>query len=207
MQAREAEEGLSEEAAAEMDAKRAALSEARKARDPNLPGLASAADLERLTCALSQPLHSPAQPGVLALALAPTDAPNAEPPLVATGTPRRLGSSARTHAPLLHTHVLVCVARVYSGGRRRHARNGAGGADHAVQLLDPAQQVVAATLAGHTKKVTALTFAGPRMVVSGSADKTVRTWRAPAAGGSLWELAYTFEVPAAVVAVRCPRFC
>ena len=47
MQRREDEQGLSDEAAVEMDAKRAELSEARKARDPNLPGLATAGDIPR----------------------------------------------------------------------------------------------------------------------------------------------------------------
>ena len=53
----------------------------------------------------------------------------------------------------------------------------AGGADHAVKLLNVKEQLVSATLTGHSKKVSALTFAGEEVVVSGSADKTVRAWR------------------------------
>lgn len=84
LQRREEELGLTDEAAAEMDAKRAELSEARKARDANMPGLATAADLEGFACSLSQPLHSPSTPGILALAMPPTN-PSTEPSIVATG--------------------------------------------------------------------------------------------------------------------------
>jgi hypothetical protein len=84
LQRREEELGLSEEAAAEIDTKRAELSEARKARDPNVPGLATGTDLEGFSCTLSQPLHSPSTTGILSLALAPTN-PTTEPSIVATG--------------------------------------------------------------------------------------------------------------------------
>lgn len=70
-----------------MDAKRAELSEARKARDPNLPGLATAADIESFASSLSQPVHSPSTPGILTMALPTTD-PLTEPAIIATGTGR-----------------------------------------------------------------------------------------------------------------------
>lgn len=79
--------GLSDEAAAEMDAKRAELSEARKARVANMPGLAITADIEGFVCSLSQPVHSPSSPGILSLAfpLGSPASPTAEPSIVATG--------------------------------------------------------------------------------------------------------------------------
>jgi WD40 repeat protein len=60
---------------------------------------------------------------------------------------------------------------------------------------------VSATLSGHSRKVTALTFAGDSVVVSGSADKTVRAWRRDPDDASKWTIGYTYEAPAAVVQV------
>ena len=77
----------------------------------------------------------------------------------------------------------------------------AGGVDHAVKLLDVKEQLVTATLSGHSKKVTALTFASEAVVVSGSADRTVRAWRKNPADASKWSLGYTYEAPATVVQV------
>lgn len=70
-----------------------------------------------------------------------------------------------------------------------------------MKLLDVKEGVVSATLSGHTKKVTALTFAGESVVVSGSADKTVRAWRKDPADSSKWTVGYTYEAPATVVQV------
>lgn len=80
----------------------------------------------------------------------------------------------------------------------------AGGADHAVKILDVKEGVVSATLVGHSKKVTALTFAGDSVVVSGSADKTVKAWRKDADDTSKWTVGYSFETPASVVQVMMP---
>ena len=64
----------------------------------------------------------------------------------------------------------------------------AGGADHAVKLLNVKEQLVSATLTGHSKKVSALTFAGEEVVVSGSADKTVRAWRKDPSDATKWSM-------------------
>lgn len=56
-----------------------------------------------------------------------------------------------------------------------------GGYDAAIHVLSTRQQQVLASLTSHSKKVTSLAFAGPadrRHVLSGSADSTVRLWRA-----------------------------
>lgn len=80
------EEGLAAADLEEMEAKKQQLSTERRHRDPNLPGLATTGDLDSLAQAAAQPLHSPSQPGVLALALQPSGSPQEEPKLAATGT-------------------------------------------------------------------------------------------------------------------------
>lgn len=57
------------------------------------------------------------------------------------------------------------------------------GADATVQLFDVAAGRSLAALKGHGKRVAAARFAGASALVSGSADKTVRVWRAAAEGG------------------------
>eukprot|EP00892_Ulva_mutabilis_P001038 jgi/Ulvmu1/10935/UM007_0114.1 len=153
--------GLSEADIKDMEAARQHLSADRRHRDPNLPGLAAVSDLDSLAQAAAQPLHSPSQPGVLAVALQPSSGPQEEPKLVATG-----------------------------------------GADHTVQILDVEGSVIAATLAGHTKKVTALAFAGPSVLVSGSADGAVRCWhRGQGDDSSKWTQQFSHTLPDTVVDV------
>jgi hypothetical protein len=55
-----------------------------------------------------------------------------------------------------------------------------GGADGSVQLYDLQQQQSLGQLAGHTKRVTAVQFASPQLLISSSADKTLRMWAPPA---------------------------
>lgn len=55
-----------------------------------------------------------------------------------------------------------------------------GGADGSVQLYDLQQQQSLGQLAGHTKRVTAVQFATPQLLLSSSADKTLRMWAPPA---------------------------
>lgn len=153
------EGGLTAQDLEDMEAKRQQLSAERRHRDPNLPGLAAAADLDALTQATAQPLHSPSQPGVLAVALQPAGGPQEEPKVVATG-----------------------------------------GADHTIQLLEAETGVISATLAGHSKKVTALAFAGPDVLVSGGADGTVRSWHRGADGGN-WVQQFSHSLPDTIVAV------
>lgn len=57
------------------------------------------------------------------------------------------------------------------------------GADSTVQLFDLQQQRQLGSLQGHSKRVTAARFAGATAIVSGSADKTCRIWRAEGEGG------------------------
>lgn len=83
----DSDDGLTAQDLADMEAKRLQLSTERRRRDPNLPGLAAAADLDGLTQAAAQPLHSPSQPGVLTVALQPASGPQEEPKVVATGSP------------------------------------------------------------------------------------------------------------------------
>lgn len=56
------------------------------------------------------------------------------------------------------------------------------GADSTVQLFDLSQQRLLPALKGHSKRVNAARFAGAGAVVSGSADKSVRIWRAAGEG-------------------------
>ncbi|GBF98278.1 spliceosome nuclear pre-mRNA splicing factor [Raphidocelis subcapitata] len=56
------------------------------------------------------------------------------------------------------------------------------GADSTVQLFDLSQQRLLPALKGHSKRVNAARFAGAGAIVSGSADKSVRIWRAAGAG-------------------------
>jgi WD40 repeat protein len=84
----------------------------------------------------------------------------------------------------------------------RDVTSAAGGADHSAKLLDVKEGVVLATLSGHSKKVTALTFAGDSVIMTGSADKTVRAWRRDPDDASKWTAGYTYEAPAAVVQVH-----
>ncbi|KAI8476157.1 MAG: spliceosome component, nuclear pre-mRNA splicing factor [Monoraphidium minutum] len=57
------------------------------------------------------------------------------------------------------------------------------GADGTVQLFDVGAQLKLASLQGHTKRVNGARFAGATALVTGSADKTVRVWRAEGEGG------------------------
>lgn len=84
------DDGLTAQDLEDMEAKRSQLSTERRHRDPNLPGLAAAADLDGLTQAAAQPLHSPSQPGVLTVTLQPSSGPQEEPKIVATGAPAAL---------------------------------------------------------------------------------------------------------------------
>ena len=58
-----------------------------------------------------------------------------------------------------------------------------GGIDGAVHLYDVKQQQHLAELTGHTKRVTGVTFVTPELLLSCSADKTVRMWSRDAAEG------------------------
>jgi pre-mRNA-processing factor 19 len=74
----------------------------------------------------------------------------------------------------------------------------AGGADHTVQLLGLKNDIIVASLTGHSKKVTSIAFATPSALVSGSADKTVRLWtRADEDGswGATGAILGTFKAP------------
>lgn len=77
-----------------------------------------------------------------------------------------------------------------------------GGADHSIQLLDAETGVVAAALAGHSKKVTALAFAGPDVLVSGGADGSVRSWQR--SDDDKWVQQFSHTLPDTIVAVRAP---
>lgn len=78
----------------------------------------------------------------------------------------------------------------------------AGGADHTVQLFDAGRGVVAASLTGHSKKVTSLAFASRTALLSASADKTVKLWAAD--GAAAWSLAApALGTAAAAVARVC----
>jgi pre-mRNA-processing factor 19 len=62
-----------------------------------------------------------------------------------------------------------------------------GGVDGAVHLYDVQQQQHLAELTGHTKRVTGVTFVTPELLLSCSADKTVRMWAPKAAEGGVEE--------------------
>lgn len=70
----------------------------------------------------------------------------------------------------------------------------AGGADHTVQLLDHKSGVLAASLTGHTKRVTSLAFPNATSLLSASSDRTVKLWTvasgdaAAASEASAWRL-------------------
>ena len=74
-----------------------------------------------------------------------------------------------------------------------------------MQVLDLESGVIAATLTGHAKKVTALAFAGPGVLVSGGADGSVRCWHRTDAGtSSTWLQQFSHSLPDTIVAVRAP---
>lgn len=80
----------------------------------------------------------------------------------------------------------------------------AGGADHSIQLLDVETGVVTAALMGHSKKVTALAFAGPGVLVSGGADGSVRSWHCSSGDDAKWVQQFSHTLPDTIVAVRTP---
>ncbi|MEW5314056.1 MAG: hypothetical protein WDW38_005580 [Sanguina aurantia] len=59
-----------------------------------------------------------------------------------------------------------------------------GGADSTVQVYDVAASRVLASLEGHGKRVSAVSWLSPEVLLSSSTDKTVRVWQAPRDGGS-----------------------
>ncbi|KAG2434979.1 hypothetical protein HYH02_011978 [Chlamydomonas schloesseri] len=63
------------------------------------------------------------------------------------------------------------------------------GVDTTLQLFDYLQTRVLASLEGHTKRCTGVSWVSSDVIVSSSADKTARVWRAGGEGGSEWSCA------------------
>lgn len=76
---------------------------------------------------------------------------------------------------------------------KRPARVATGGVDRHVKVFDTAAQQIAATLTGHSKRVSHVAFhPSADLLVTASHDKTVKVW-SPSDGGAGYSVAHSLE--------------
>ncbi len=99
-------------------------------------------------------------------------------------TPEELASLALLSSTPLHKTTQPGITALALSPDASRSVVATAGADATVQLFDYAEQRIAATLEGHSKRVTGVQFVSPGVLLTSSADKTARVWRADAAGAA-----------------------
>ncbi|MFQ6666322.1 hypothetical protein Gotur_032707, partial [Gossypium turneri] len=153
--------GVSESIIAELTECNAALSQQRK-KHQIPPTLAPVDALERYTQLSSHPLHKTNKPGISSIDI-------------------NLSKAGQSYLWMLHVVDLIFSSKIKEMGNRPVSNKdivATGGIDSSAVLFDQTSGVILSTLSGHSKKVTSVKFVAPsNVILSGSADKTVRIWQ------------------------------
>ncbi|MBA0579922.1 hypothetical protein Gorai_022165 [Gossypium raimondii] len=153
--------GVSESIIAELTECNAALSQQRK-KHQIPPTLAPVDALERYTQLSSHPLHKTNKPGISSIDI-------------------NLSKAGHSYLWMLHVVDLIFSSKIKEMGNRSVSNKdivATGGIDSSAVLFDQTSGVILSTLSGHSKKVTSVKFVAPsNVILSGSADKTVRIWQ------------------------------
>ncbi|MBA0758881.1 hypothetical protein Gotri_021842, partial [Gossypium trilobum] len=153
--------GVSESIIAELTECNAALSQQRK-KHQIPPTLAPVDALERYTQLSSHPLHKTNKPGISSIDI-------------------NLSKAGHSYLWMLHVVDLIFSSKIKEMGNRSVSNKdivATGGIDSSAVLFDQTSGVILSTLSGHSKKVTSVKFVAPsNVILSGSADKTLRIWQ------------------------------